>query len=62
MINAEKSIREEYMRLGEQSMMTFLFREFFMGQMLLWMMAEMHPHGEAGGTEEQENESAKEKE
>ena len=46
MINADKSIRENYMRLGEQSMINFLFRTFFMGQMLLWMLAEMQPHWE----------------
>lgn len=46
MINADKTKKEEYIRLGEQSMINYLFREFFMGQMLLWMLAEMQPHGE----------------
>lgn len=38
MINADRDVKNEYMRLGEQSVINFLFRGFVMGQLLLWMM------------------------
>ncbi len=41
MMEADRSLRESYIQQGEQTMMNFLFRGFFMGRMLLWLISEM---------------------
>ncbi len=49
MIEADIPLRKSYMEQGEQTMTNFLFRTFFMGKMLLWMISEFKHLSAPGG-------------